>query len=68
MSIQPESAYSVSCYLSAALGPTGIDRHRPLESRYGLAHTGPRLVPVQASWGRSGTGLNRLYVENGSVD
>ena len=36
-----------------------IDRHRPLETRYGPAHTGPRLVPVQASWGRSGAGLNR---------
>ena len=29
-----------------------IDRHRPLETRYGLTQTGPRLVPVQASWGR----------------
>ena len=37
-----------------------IDRHRPLETRYGPAHTGPRLVLVQASWGRSGAGLNRL--------
>ena len=38
---------------------TNIDRHRPLETRYGPAQTGPRLVPVQASWGRSGAGLNR---------
>ena len=25
------------------------DRHRPLESRFGPAPTGPRMVPVQAS-------------------
>ena len=34
-------------------------RHRPLETRYGPAQTGPSLVPVQASLGRSGAGLNR---------
>ena len=38
---------------------TYIDRHRPLETRFGPAQTGPRLVSVQASWGRSGAGLNR---------
>ena len=36
-----------------------IDRHIPLETRYGPAQNGPRLVPVQASWGRSGAGLYR---------
>ena len=35
-------------------------RHRrPLETRYGPAHTGPRLVPVQASYGGSDTSLNQ---------
>ena len=34
-------------------------RHRPLETRNGPAQTGSRLVTVQASWGRSGAGLNR---------
>ena len=29
-------------------------RHRPLESRYGPAQTGPKNVPVQASFGRLG--------------
>ena len=36
-----------------------MNRHRPLETRYGPAQTGPRLVPVQASWGRSDAGPNR---------
>ena len=35
-------------------------RHRPLETRYGPVQSGPRLVPVQASWDRSGAGLGRL--------
>ena len=34
-------------------------RQRPLETRYGPAQTGPRLVLVQASLGRYGAGLNR---------
>ena len=35
-------------------------RHIRLESRYGPAHTGPRLVPVQVSWDRSGAGRKKL--------
>ena len=50
--------YRVSNGLCRCL-TTYIDRHRPLETRYGPAQTGPRQVPVQASWGRSGAGLNR---------
>ena len=34
-------------------------RYRPLESWYGPAQTGPRLVPVQTCKGRSGAGFNR---------
>ena len=38
----------------------GIDRHRPLETRYVPAQTGPRLVLVQASKSRPGARLNRF--------
>ena len=44
-----------------------IDRHRPLETRYGPAQTGSRLVTVQASWRRSGAGLNRLVPVGASL-